>query len=194
MREENKIDIELAQSGEAKAIQKEEKKPLFEMRGYKTPKSFGFAFCMSLANTSLLIVYPILAVVEAIVFAFLAKFGNLSDMVFVFLCALTGVLLTFALIMDLLLPLIMKKNLARMPKLDLRFFEGMMEMVSLVEADGKTVGGIKMPIAYSSFIKIKRFSSYVFIVFPYNGKRGTLGLEKSQMPEGLLEFLLKQKK
>ncbi len=194
MKEQNQIDIELSQSGEVKEAPNLEGKPLFEIKGYQTPKTFGFAFCMSLANTSLLIFYPAFAALESITFAILAKVANLSDTVFVCLCALTGALFAFALVMDLGLPLIMKKNLAKLPKFDLKFHEGMMEMVGVVEAKGKQVGGIKMPIAYSSIIKIKRLSSYVFIIFPYNGKRGTLGIEKNQMPQGLLEFLLKQKK
>ncbi len=193
MEQEKKTEIELNSNGEVKLSLDEEREPLFEIKGYQPPKSFKFAFSVCLTNTVLLICYPVLMLIFAII-AVLAKLTNMPNPVFIGFLGGSLFCLLASLLMDVVLPLITKKRLSKLPKTDLRFYEGLMEMVTRVETEGKDVGGIKTPIAYSSIAKLKQTSSYVIFVFPFNGKKGTLGIEKEKMPDGLLEFLLKQKK
>lgn len=188
------VNVEFEPSGEIKRSPGgEERTPLFEIKAYQPPKSFHFAFSTCLSRSSFLIIYPILTLIFLVI-ALITKVSGFPDSIFITACFLTGFCLLASLLMCLVFPLVMKRNLSKLPKTDLRFYEGMMEMVNRVEAEGKDVGGIKTPIAYSSIIKLKQTSSCLFLLFLYNGKWGTLGIEKSSMPEGLLEFLLKQKK
>jgi len=58
----------------------------------------------------------------------------------------------------------------------------------------EALGEVAFSVPYPNLRKIRNTESTLFILFLFQGKRNVIGIEKSAMPDGVLDFILSKKK
>lgn len=200
MKNEGEIKVSLSEEALSSArpetreslSQGREEPPLYEIPSFRLPSTYSYAFGVAYTSApAFYYLFPILFAFFALfAFLFLPSAVELSIAFFAFAF--------FALLASSLfyvfLPLLMRSRLRRVQPIKARFYSDHCEFVNAVATPKEALGEVAFSVPYPNLRKIRNTESTLFILFLFQGKRSVIGIEKSAMPGGMLDFILSKKK